>query len=248
MNIIQRIHNRLTKVRLYPIRVFCLHEISAKPEFPNEKYFDWMEINAFKDAIEHLREQEYHFISLTDAYLKISRDWLRRAKYAVLTIDDSRKSLHEILPWLIEQHLPVTIFVNGLYTDGQEHIVPKINPFHCLTLAELQHYVETSNGLISLQSHGYEHLDATTMTIDAFREQIEMNMSLLTSVRQPSISVAHQGVTHGRGFSGSFHAYTWGHHNAQTDAMLRRMGIVSVLIDGMPNYNDPSCIHRELLS
>lgn len=237
--LINKVNNRITHLRLQPIHVYCLHEISAKPEFSNETYYDWMEINAFKDAIKHLRKQKYHFISLTDAYSRICRDWFRQTKYAVLTIDDSRKSLHEILPWLIEQHLPVTIFVNGLYTDGQEHIVPKINPFHCLTLAELQHYVNTSHGLISFQSHGYEHLDATTMTIDAFREQIEKNMDVLSSITSSPI----RGVS-----EVFFHAYTWGHHNPATDAMLHRMGLVPVLIDGMPNYNAPSCIHRELLS
>lgn len=241
MNLWHKICNRWTRLCLQPIRVFCLHEISAKPEFSNEGPSDWMDINVFKRKIENMRKRGYVFISLEDAYRKIQTDRLRFRKYAVLTNDDGRISLREILPWLIEQKLPITLFINGNYTDGKEYVVAGFNPFHCLTFAELKHYVEASYGLISIQSHGYEHLDATTMSPDAFREQIEKNMSLssLFSYRLPLMGKPTEGAC--------FHAYTWGRHNAQTDAILKENNIIPVLMDGMKNYNDASCIHRELL-
>ena len=102
---------------------------------------------------------------------------------------------------------------------------------------ELKHYVEISNGLISLQSHGYEHLDATAMSPDAFREQIDMNRSLLSTLSS----------LHSTPAPPLFHAYTWGRHNATTDAILQENNIIPVYMDGMKNYNDASCVHRELL-
>lgn len=239
-DLLHRISRILLKLRFQPIRVFCLHEISAKPEFANEQAYDWMEINAFKQTIMRMREQEYVFISLNQAYDKIKHDIFRFKKYAVLTDDDARQSLNEILPWLIENKLPMMLFVNANYLDGKEHRVEGINPFHCLTMDELQNYVEKSNGLISIQSHGWEHLDATRMTAEEFRAQIRL---LPIMGGGDGTSVAHHGETHGRGF----HAYTWGRHTLQTDAILKESNIIPVLMDGMKNYNDASCIHRELL-
>ena len=220
-DLLHRISRILLKLRLQPIRIFCLHEISAKPEFSNEGPSDWMDINIFKQIIENMRKQGYKFISLEDAYRKIQTDRLRFRKYAVLTNDDGRISLHEILPWLIEQKLPITLFINGNYTDGKEHVVTGFNPFHCLTKAELVQYVELSYGLISLQGHGLEHKDATKISLEEFHRMIDPYKR--------------------------FHAYTWGHHTIQTDNILRSYNIIPVFMDGMKNYNDASCIHRELL-
>lgn len=239
MNIIHRIHNRLTKLRLQPIRVFCLHKISAKPEYPNEGISDWMAIKAFQTKVWQMQQSGVKFISLLHAYelLKVS-SLFRRKKYAVLTFDDGYKSLDEILPWLIEQQIPVTLFICGKYTDGKEHIEGHYNPFHCLTADELKHCVEISNGLISIHSHGWEHTDATQMSTDEFRIQIENNLDILDSI----MSSPMRGVSRVL-----FHAYTWGRHNAMTDQVLKEQSIIPVLMDGMKNYNDASCIHRELL-
>ncbi len=210
-----------------------------------------MEKCEFQRKILHMQQSGVEFISLSHAYelLKASSEpfstlysllsnLFRRKTYAVLTFDDGYKSLNEILPWLIEQKIPVTLFINGKYTDGISQRQVEGKHFTYLTKNELQHYVETSNGLISLQSHGYEHLDATVMSPDAFREQINMNLDVLSSI----MSSPMRGVS--RVY---FHAYTWGRHNATTDAMLKEHNIIPVYIDGMKNYNDASCIHRELL-
>ncbi len=211
-----------------------------------------MEIGEFQSKILQIQQSGVEFISLSHAYelLKASAaplstlyslisNLFRRKKYVVLTFDDGYKSLNEILPWLIEQKIPVTLFINGKYTDGISQRQVEGKHFTYLTKNELQHYVEVSDGLISLQSHGYEHINATAMSPDAFREQIEKNISLLTSIRLLPIM--------GETGEGAFHAYTWGRHNAQTDAILREHNIIPILMDGMKNYNDASCIHRELL-
>lgn len=219
--VLQKIRNRFTKLCLHPIRVFCLHHITAEFDTVSMCDGDWIEINRFKDSVNQLQECGYTFISLEDAYHKIVYDVLRFRKYAVLTADDGYKSLDEIIPWVIERHLPMTLFINGKYTDGKSQRVVEGKHFTYLSIADLQHYVEDSCGLISVQSHGYEHLDATSMSSDEFRNQIDK--------------------------SAGFHAYTWGRHNAVTDAVLKESKIIPVYIDGMKNYNDASCIHRELI-
>ena len=239
MSIWKKIYNRWTKLRLQPIRVYCLHEICAKPEFPNETADDWIDIDAFKRTIIYMRQQGYVFISLSDAYQKISTDIFRRKKNAVLTIDDCRQSLREIMPWLIEQKLPITLFVNGNYMDGKEHNVVGFNPFHCLTQAELNLYIKVSNGLISIQSHGYEHLDVTQMTEEEFKRQVEKNMDYISVYQKQGVEYSTSNTKL------HFYAYTWGHHNAQTDAILKELNIIPVLTDGRKNDNDISCIHRE---
>lgn len=238
-NIVPKILRKWIKLRLQPIHVFCLHHVTAKFDEGSMCNSDWMEIEIFKNRVEQMLRDNYAFISLEDAYCKIQKDFFRSRKYAVLTFDDGYKSLDEILPWLIEQKIPVTLFINGKYTDGKSQRQVEGKHFAYLSASELKHYVEISKGFIFLQSHGYEHLDATAMSPDAFREQIEKNMSLLTSIRLLPIM--------GETGEGAFHAYTWGRHNATTDAILKENNIIPVYIDGMKNYNDASCIHRELL-
>lgn len=221
-----KIKNRWKKFRLQPIRVFCLHHISAKFDATSMCDGDWLEIGSFKNRVEQMQRDGYTFIALEEAYAKIQKDIFRYHKYAVLTADDGYKSLDEILPWLIEHKIPITLFINRKYTDGKSQRKEPGKHFTYLTASELQHYVEISLGLISLQSHGYEHLDATAMSPTDFRQQIEKNIDMLR---------------------GAFHAYTWGRHNAQTDAILKEYNMIPVLIDGMKNYNDATCIHRELL-
>lgn len=236
--IFHKINNRWTKLRLQPIRVFCLHHISQEFDAASMCDGDWMEISIFKNRVEQMQQEGYTFISLEDAYRKIQKDIFRRRKYAVLTADDGYKSLEDILSWLIEQKIPITLFINGKYTDGKSQRIVEGKHFTYLTKADLQHYVEASHGLISIQSHGYEHLDATAIHPTDFRLQIEKNIIVLDSIKSSPM----------RGVRGvCLHAYTWGRHNAQTDAILKEMNVIPVLMDGMKNYNDASCIHRELL-
>lgn len=238
MSIWKKIYNRWTKLRLQPIRVFCLHHITTTFDTISMCDGDWLEISTFRNRVEQMQRMGYTFISLDDAYRKIQKDVFRCRKYAVLTADDGYKSLDEILPWLIEQKIPITLFINGKYTDGKSQRIVEGKHFTYLTTAGLQHYVEVSQGLISIQSHGYEHLDATAMSTADFRLQIEKNIAVLDSIKSSPMRGVRRVC---------FHAYTWGRHNAQTDAILKEMNIIPVLIDGMKNYNDASCIHRELL-
>ncbi len=246
-----KIIHMLTKFRLQPIRVFCLHHVCAHFDTTSMCDGDWIEIGVFQHKVLLMQQSGVEFISLDQAYelLKASSapsstlnsNLFRWKKYAVLTFDDGYKSLDEILPWLIEKNIPVTLFINGKYTDGVSHRQVEGKHFTYLTKDELQHYVDISNGLISLQSHGHEHLDATKMTEEEFKAQIEKNVDYISLHRTQGTRHQTPNTKH------QFHAYTWGRHNSTTDAILKENNIIPVLVDGMKNYNDASCIHRELL-
>ena len=112
---LQKLQRKWMKLRLQPIRVFCLHH--ACEQFDAEAMYpcDWMALDELKQKIIALRNQGYQFISLTKAYHHLKKDYFRRKKYAVLTFDDGYKSLKEVLPWLEEQKIPATLFINGKY-------------------------------------------------------------------------------------------------------------------------------------
>lgn len=185
--------------------------------------------------------KEYSFISLTEAQQKLAKDFIRTSKYAVLTFDDGYRSSLPILKWLDSIHIPYTLFLNGKYLDGEScspHLFEKASRiWPNITEIELAEGLYlTSKDLLCLTglqvgSHGYDHLDATSLDLNVFADSIKCNFKLL-------IQQSHSTIP--------FHAYTWGSHNAETDEVLSRIGVIPVLLDGGKNYEDSSVIHREL--
>ena len=223
---IQKIQRKLLHLRLQPIRVFCLHHVCKTYDESTMYYDDWMDIDKFKAKVLSMQQDGVEFISLTDAYNKITNDKFRNHKYAVLTFDDGYASLKEILPWLAEQHIPAALFINGKYLDGKSY---RDNPKEqYLTKEEL---FALTSPLIEIGSHGWEHNRTTEMTLEEFAESVKRNIGLLSG---------HPNYI-------PFGAYTYGSHSNNTDDYLHRQGLVPVYIDGMKNYNEIKVIHRELL-
>lgn len=213
------------KLRLQPIRVFCLHHVSKQYAEDLMNRGDWMSIEEFKLKVQVMRQNGVEFISLSKAHKHIANDRIRCKKYAVLTFDDGYASLKEILPWLFENKIPVTLFINGKYLDGQSY---RKNPKErYLTKEEL---FALTTPLVEIGSHGWEHIDANEMTVAEFASSVQKNIELLS---------AHPRYI-------PFHAYTYGRHNHKVDTELYEAHIIPVLIDGMKNYEDSQCIHREL--
>lgn len=211
---------------LQPIRVYCLHHVCAKYDADSMNRGDWMQIDEFKQKVQKMQQDGVKFISLTEAYNKITNDKFRNRKYAVLTFDDGNASLKEILPWLEKQHIPVTLFINGKYLDGKSfRDSPKEQYLNKEELFAL------TSPFIEIGSHGWTHFDASNISVDEFKLIIEQNIKLLQ--------------THPRYVP--FHAYTWGRYNRGCNSVLTQMSITPVLMDGMKNYNEPHIIHRELL-
>lgn len=219
-----RIRRRLLKLRMQPIRVFCLHHVCGRFDAESMNKGDWMQIDEFKSKVQKMQQDGVEFISLMKAYSKISKDKWRNKKYAVLTFDDGYASLQEILPWLEKQQIPATLFINGKYLDGKSYRNSPNEKY--LTKEEL---FALTSPFIEIGSHGWEHTDASRMSADEFKRSVQQNIDLLQT---------HPCYI-------PFHAYTWGRHTSNSDAYLLSQGIKPVNMDGVKNYNDSKIIHRE---
>lgn len=226
IHIWNKICRKWMKIRLQPIRVFCLHHVCEQFDVDAMYACDWMALDEFKQKINALRSQGYQFISLTAAYEHLKKDRFRYKKYAVLTFDDGYKSLCEVLSLLRVEQIPCALFVNGKYLDGKSY---RNKPTECyLNQDEL---FALSSPLIEIGSHGYEHADASTMNEEDFQKHIYMNIQLLKN---------HPNYV-------PFHAYTWGRCTKETNDILKNLCVTPVYMDGMKNYNEINYIHREIL-
>ena len=223
---IQKVLRKWMKIRLRPIRVFCLHHVCEQFDADAMYACDWIVLDEFKQKINVLRNDGYQFISLTAAYEHLKKDWFRCKKYAVLTFDDGYKSLLEILPWLEEQQIPCALFVNGKYLDGQSYRETPKEKY--LTYDEL---FTLTSPLIEIGHHGWEHTAADTMSNDELMESLFKNEKILS--------------THPRYIP--FWAYTWGRHTIENDKVLLENLIIPVRIEGNKNYKWIGTIDRENL-
>ncbi len=240
--LIHKIVNRWRKLSLAPISVFVFHQVSDEYNPLTMWECDWTQIDLFKRNILALK-QKYTFISLIEAYNKLQNDWFRRKKYAVLTSDDGYLSLMNILPWLEDQQVPVTLFINAKYMDKQswsaineeqalraQADVDMKKVVSDLYLSKEQVFALTSP-LIEIGLHGYEHTDATQCTHEQFFQNVELCERALQN--------------HPRYIP--FMAYTWGHKNAQSEQILKEKNIIPVLVNGSINYTYRGGIDRQAL-
>ena len=114
----RKVHRQWLKFWFRPVRVFCFHQVSDAFDSDTMWEGDWTQTDVFKSKISELKKI-YTFVSLTEAFRHIADDKLRLKKYAALTADDGWASIKNILPWLAEQGIPVTLFLNPLYLDGK---------------------------------------------------------------------------------------------------------------------------------
>lgn len=214
------------KLRLQPIRVFCLHHVTKEfdPETMHE--CDWMQIDEFKNKVMSLQQSGVKFISLTEAHEKLQHDWFRCNKYAVLTFDDGWASLKEILPWLEEQYIPVTLFLNPAYIKGCERRELGIS----MNQSELVVFLKSGN--IEIASHGWNHALCVERSMREFMESVNHSIEYLSQ---------YDGYI-------PFYAYPCGRYTQLHDDYLHSYGITPVYCDGLRNYNDMMAIHREFLS
>lgn len=226
MKLKDRIKRKWVKLRLQPIRVFCLHHVCEVFDGNSMNAVDWMSIDVFKQKVVDLQKDGFHFISLTEAYEYICNDYWRIRKYAVFTFDDGYESLKEIIPWMEGQGIPYCLFINGKYLDGSSY--RKFPGERYLNLDEL---FELNNQLVEIGSHGWEHISSSKMPQTEFENSVIKNMEVLKS---------HPRFVR-------FYAYTYGHHSQITDSFLRAHSLVPLLINGGKNYNNCKLIDRELL-
>lgn len=224
---VQKLNRRAIKMRLKPIRVFCFHQVSD--EFAPDTMWkcDWMQTDVFKNKVLALKKK-YTIITLQEAYSYIINNKIRLKHYAVLTADDGWASLQNVLPWLSERHIPITLFLNPEYFDGN-HFREKETECY-LKEKDIQCLSDTCPN-VSFGMHGWTHTDVSKQNETDFRNNVKKTIMALK---------------HYNNFV-PFFAYPWGKHNEMNDVILKEFKVVSVLIDGMKNYNDHNAIHRELL-
>lgn len=215
------------KLRLRPIRVFCFHHVSDAFEPDTMVKCDWIQTEDFKKRILALKK-DHTFISLADARDRLTNDVFRMKHYAVLTADDGWVSIKDILPWLKEQDIPVTLFLNPQYLDG--------NHFRKRTTERYLSYDDVKAlcedyPMMSIGMHGWEHVRMTEYNEDEFRQNLSLSIQALKDYKTFI----------------PFFAYPWGVWNEMNQRVLRELQVTPVLVDGMKNYNAKSGIHREML-
>lgn len=222
-----RIHCFLKKLRLRPIKIYLFHQVSDVFDNRTMKKGDWTESQLFKNNISTINS-ECHFISLVEATDRIRRDVFRFRKYAVLTSDDGWESLKNILPWLNEQAIPVTLFVNPSYLDGI-HFREK-NTERYLHLEDLVE-ICAEYPLVSIGLHGWEHIRVSELNEDDFRNSIDKSLEVIREI--PSFV--------------PYYCYPYGDHNIMNDRVLKDYGLIPVLVDNGTNVDDSTIVHRILL-
>ena len=222
-----KLQRKLLKVRLQPIRVFCFHQVSDVFDDSAMEVCDWIQTDVFKQIVLTLRKK-YTFVSLTEAKEYIKNGFFRTKNYAVLTADDGCSSIRSVIPWLAELGIPITLFINPCYLDGKHFRERSTEKY--LSMRDLKDCANTFTN-VSVALHGWEHQDMSSCSEVAFREDIEKSKKALSFF--PCYI--------------PFYAYPWGRHNSMNDTVLRECGLTPVLMDGLRNYSDWHCIHREMM-
>lgn len=236
---INRIRHKWTKMRLQPIRVLCFHEVSDVDEGSP----DWIPIDFLKEELIRMRQQGYQFITLKEAHEHIRKDKIRTAKYAVLTADDGLRCHLELLPWLEEQDIPITLCLNVISPQQKKCGKPYVDWYNINDEQTEQKYAERLyiseeelNGLnseyVSFALHGENHNEAAT---DLSAEELQRDIELCLEKYEDNARFV------------PFYVYKYGKHTKGTDMIVRRNNLIPVLSDGAKNYNDVSVIHREII-
>ena len=229
--ILDIIHRTIMQLRFRPIRVFVFHFVSDvyDPLLCGEG--DWTQTEQFKQNILSLQKR-YQFISLSEACDKLKHDSFRFKDYAVLTCDDGLQNQTALLPWLEEHKIPLTLFVNTRFMEGDilkpisverlNKIAPDadVKAIAKRTYLSKKQIFALTSPLIEIGLHGHEHLNATLTPENIFEQDCEKEISILQS--HPRYIAAY--------------AYPWGMSNSSSFQYLLSQDIVPLVI--YPKIND----------
>lgn len=239
--ILSKIRRKFMKLRLQPIRVLCFHQVSECFDPAIYCDADWISLADLKGKIKALLQQGYHFISLEEAHHHIKYDFIRIRKYAVLTADDGLKCQLDLLPWLEENKIPLTMFLNVETLSGDKCGEPMMQYFnivskeqeraHSILYATADNIAAVQSSILSFGLHGIDHRGATSMTYEEYRSNIIECKTYLNKI----VSTV------------PFYAYTYGIRTKEYDDILHENDFIPVYMDGRVNYNNPNGVHRELI-
>jgi peptidoglycan/xylan/chitin deacetylase (PgdA/CDA1 family) len=239
--ILSKLRRRFLKLRLQPIRVLCFHQVSESFDPLIYCKPDWISLADFKGKINSFLQQGYKFISLEEAYHHIRRDFIRTRKYVVLTADDGLKCQLELIPWLEENNIPLTMFLNVETLTGDKCGEPMMQYFnivskeqeraHSILYATANNIAAVQSSILSFGLHGIDHRGATSMTYEEYRSNIIECKTYLNKI----VSTV------------PFYAYTYGIRTKEYDDILHENNFIPVYMDGRVNYNNSYCVHREIM-
>lgn len=215
----------MSRMFLHPIQVFVFHQVSDVFEPETMWDCDWTQTEDFKRNILALKKK-YTFIPLSEVRRRVARDRWRLKDYAALTADDGWASLTNILPWLTQQKIPVTLFLNPSCLDGKHRNSRETDKL--LTKEEIVRIVEEGAPFITIASHGWTHQSCLDMTLEAFVESVDKS----------------EAVLGGMPAKVPFFAFASGLSAPGQADYLRGRGLVPVYVDRRVNVQDPASIHR----
>lgn len=228
-DLVNKLKRKWMKMRWQPIRVLCFHQVSDTFDENSMYKQDWISTFDFQDIVRRFQAKGYTFISITEAFEKLRHDSFRCKKYAVLTADDGWSSVQNILPWLDDQRIPITLFLNPANFDGKHYRIKKGEEY--LTTEDVT-YLAEQYPLLTIGSHGWEHVPATRLSALDFKENVDKSIDALRKL--PNYI--------------PYYAYTWGWHNDTTDRILIDKEIVIVNLKGRKNYQSQYALDREELN
>ena len=240
--ICDKIQRFVMRLRFRPIRIFVFHHVSDVHEPLLCGKDDWTQKEQFKRNIESF-QSHYRFISLTGACDKLKHDAFRLRRYAVLTTDDGLASVLNVLPWLEEQKIPLTIFVNTRLMEGDMlkpisiERLKKIAPDADIKAIAKRMYLSReqifalTSSYIEIGLHGHEHLNVRQISEDRFEADCEKERTILLS--HPRYIDAY--------------AFPWGVATDASVKFLQCKRIVPVLVNTTKNYQWKGFIYRECI-
>ena len=171
-------------------------------------------------------KKKYTFIPLTEVQRHLAQDDWRLSNYASLTADDGGASLKNILPWLVEQKIPVTLFLDPSCLDGKHGNSQETD--RLLTRDDVVRIVGQGASYITIASHGWTHKSTLHMPKEEFKENVDKSEKVLGEMPAKI----------------PFFAYVSGLSAQGQAEYLRGRGLIPVYVDRRVNSRDPSLIHR----
>ena len=212
---------------LAPIEVFVFHAVAESYDATRFLRQDWTPTDEFETELRRLKKR-YTFISLPQACQKLKHDLIRREHYAVLTCDDGFASVLDVLPVILGEQIPITLFINPKYLDGVS--IREGYARHPLYITHNQLF-DIHSPLVTVGMHGYEHTDSTLLTPSEFQKDVECCIDLLQN---------HPNYI-------PYYAYTWGRFNDSTQHILDKMGVTPLFCDGTSNWRYHGGISRRCI-
>ncbi len=135
-----------------------------------------LDLSEFRDQLARLREQ-HRVITLDEAVRGLSREDHSVDGSVVLTFDDGTNDFVDVVvPELVEQHLPATLYLATQFVDDQRRFPWGTPP---LTWSGLRQAMST--GLITVGSHTHSHLLLDRATMAQATDDVDRSIDLIGS-------------------------------------------------------------------